>query len=89
MKSDLIQCGDHKWAPWSIVCIHLIDGHCREWVALESSSDETDHDWVCPDCADAMAECEPSKEIVANLRPVCIHCVRQLRRQLDPVFQED
>lgn len=31
----LIQCGDHKWAPWSIVCRHLIDG-MKEWNRVET-----------------------------------------------------
>lgn len=83
---ELIQCGDHKWAPWSIVCTHLCTGQSREWVPVESSFKEVDYDWVCPEC-DAIMQAggEPPLEV---LHVVCIHCVRALRARLDPKFQE-
>lgn len=73
-------------APWSIVCVHLANGTSREWIPLESSSPETNFDWVCPDCIpDPQAETVNLK----NLMPVCIHCVRHLREKFDPNFEED
>jgi len=83
-KTDLIQCGDHSWAPWSVVCVHLCSGTSREWIGIPSNSPEVDFDWVCP-------ECEPhiEKPDLEKLKAVCIHCVRKLRRRFDPNFQED
>lgn len=85
MNTNLIQCGDHKMAPWSVVCIHLIQSESNEWIPIESTSPEVDYDWTCPECVP-----EPNKEInIENLRPVCIHCVRKLRKELDPKYTEE
>ena len=40
---NLIQCGNHNWVPWSIVCVHLINGE-PEWIALDSTNPEVDFD---------------------------------------------
>jgi hypothetical protein len=85
MNHHLIQCGDHQLAPWSIVCIHLSSGESREWIPLKSSSPEVDYDWVCPDC---VPNSEIEKPDITKLQAVCIHCVRELRMQYDPNFEE-
>lgn len=77
MSQDLIRCGDHKLAPWSIVCIHLINGTSQEWTPVQQPNDSGEFDWVCPDCDAKMDEGIVS--MVPLLRPVCIHCVRKLR----------
>lgn len=83
-NTDLIQCGDHQWAPWSIVCKHLADGECQEWVPLESSNPEVDFDWTCPDCIPS----DENPPDLDDLRAVCIHCVRKLRKAYDPNYEE-
>jgi hypothetical protein len=40
MATNLIQCGDHKWAPWSCVCVHLLADPRLEWVTLEAEPGE-------------------------------------------------
>jgi hypothetical protein len=70
----LIQCGDHKMAPWSVVCIHLLDGISEEWLRQPGEDGDQD-DWLCPSCAAKGAEQVPVEE----LKAVCIHCVRELQ----------
>jgi hypothetical protein len=86
MSDLLIQCSNDGWAPWAIVCTHLMDGESREWVPIDLSEDdkrEIDSDWLCPECAEKLHE-----ENIDNLRPVCIHCLRKIRKQYDPQYEE-
>src|SRR5215469_12926840 len=53
--SKLIKCGDHKWVPMSIVCLHILDGTETEYVRLEAGPGLQD-DFVCPACF-ALATC--------------------------------
>lgn len=82
---NLIQCGDHQLAPWSIVCEHLMNGASREWMSMPSNNPEVDYDWVCPDCIPT----EENPPNIDNLRAICIHCVRHLRSKFDPNFKSE
>jgi hypothetical protein len=78
----LIECGNHQWAPWSVVCTHLLTGTSKNWVSIESEHPEVDFDWLCPDCFKEFNR-EYDEQIdhkITYLRPVCIHCVKKLRR---------
>lgn len=79
---QLIQCGGHGWAPWSIVCVHLVEGTSREWVAVPSDFDEVDYDWFCP-------ACDPENPDIEQLKAICIHCVRKLRGMYDQNYKDD
>ena len=92
----LIQCGDHKWAPYVIVCVHLLSGQSREWEPLpigEDDNREIDSDWLCPECGKVHDEIHEegrsyTDEEMNNLRPICIHCCRKLRKRFDPNYNE-
>jgi len=86
MNINLIECSDHKLAPWSVVCIHLIIGKSKEWVPIESENPEVDFDWTCPDC---VPDTRSETMSIENFRPVCIHCVRFLRNKFDLNFEKD
>ena len=90
---NLIQCGDHNWAPWSIVCIHLVNKESTEWIPIESNNPEVDYDWICPACDEFqqqyITEETSTDEVIKDLRPACIHCVRQLRKESDPNYKEE
>ena len=95
MSHELIECQDHKFAPWAIVCVHLMDGTSREWVALpnEHGSAEVEYDWLCPECdleqQAIFEEQRPhTEEEMNHLKCVCIHCIRTLRKMYDPNFEE-
>jgi hypothetical protein len=81
---NLIQCGDDGWAPWSVVCIHLLNGSSREWVPLDSTNPEVDHDWLCPEC---VKKHDAGDHNLNEMRAVCIHCVRKVRAKLDPNYK--
>ena len=96
MKSGrLIECRDHKFAPWSIVCRHLVTGRSREWIRVEGSGepdDLTDEDWVCPECFEkhfGQPHDEPSEDDLKDLQAICMHCVRKLRKRYDPNYREN
>ena len=85
---NLIQCADHKWAPWSIICTHLMDGSSRVWLPLESSLPEVDHDWMCPVCIEGHdEEASADDSDTQHLHAICIHCVRSLRKRYDLCFE--
>lgn len=89
-NTNLIQCSDHTWAPWSIICIHLITGSSREWQPLDSTNPEIDHDWLCPQCMKThQHETENNLKVdITPLRAICIHCVRSLRTKYDQNYNE-
>jgi hypothetical protein len=70
--SKLILCGDHSYAPWCIVCRHLVIGG-REWVRVPGNDGSQD-DWLCPECA-AQLPTPDDRDLMA----VCIHCARELQ----------
>ena len=70
---NLIQCADHKWAPWSIVCIHLVDGG-TDWNPVPNEMPEVDYDWLCDVCRNKYPDVD-----VDDLKSICIHCVRELQ----------
>jgi hypothetical protein len=74
--SKLIRCGDHSYAQWCCICIHLFDGSSHEWcpVPTGDNASEVENDWVCPECLARFEDLD-----VDDLRCVCIHCARQLR----------
>jgi len=74
---NLIQCGDHKWAPWSVVCKCLADNADRkDWNPLHSKIPGATYDWACDDCVQTL-----DKPDLDKLAAVCIHCVKRLRRR--------
>ena len=74
----LIQCGDHSYAPWALICVHLMKGTAKEWVAIEvDDGREVDNDYICPDCAGKVSM-TPGEWDIENLRAVCIHCLRDI-----------
>jgi hypothetical protein len=94
MSIDLIKCGNHSFSPWSIVCIHLMNGESKEWIPVESTNLEVDFDWLCPKCIDnyftPVQELDDSETPdLTDLRPVCMHCVRHLRQKLDENFKKE
>jgi len=70
----LILCGDHQYAPWSVVCIHLATGACHDWQRFPGEEGNQD-DWLCPACAAKGFDKLP----LANLKAICVHCVRELQ----------
>lgn len=79
-KQTLIECGDHKYAPWCVVCIHLINGTAQECVRVPMSQvgDGQQDDWLCPRCV----EKGPDGIQLDEIRCVCIHCARELVKDL-------
>lgn len=79
MSERLIQCGNHSWAPWSAVCIHLMDGSANTAVGLHSNNEEVLYDWICSDCFEKFSVGDKTDEfLMDNLRAVCMHCTRKL-----------
>jgi hypothetical protein len=40
--TQLIQCGDHRWVPWCIVCVHLCGGTRTAVVVRGLPAESTD-----------------------------------------------
>jgi hypothetical protein len=81
---NMLQCADHGYAPGGVICVHLMNGACREW--LRASPDlgpDGEDDWLCRGCAENV-----ETVAVDDLAAVCIHCIRTLRRRYDPKFTE-
>ena len=83
---NLIECADHKLAPWSIVCVQLVEGRSRNWISLPSNNPEVEFDWVCPECEQMLKKTDTPPDL-NKLKAICIHCVRLLRKNFDPQFQ--
>jgi hypothetical protein len=77
MNNDmkLIRCGDHKLAPWSIVCVHLLDGSSMDWNAVPQEEEAEMDDYFCNACM------EGDDIPLEEMRAICIHCVRNIQKQ--------
>lgn len=77
----VIQCGDHRYAPYSLVCIHLRDGQSNDWCPVEvTDSREVESDWVCESCRDLHRQ---NIDITNHLQIVCINCLREMWESLE------
>jgi hypothetical protein len=73
--NQLILCGDHRWAPWCVVCVHLCEGTATEWLAVPTDEgSEVENDWLCPECLAKLPELDADL-----LKAICIHCVAKLK----------
>ena len=82
----VIRCEDHSCAPWAVTCIHIIEGTATDVVPIVlDEGTEVEADWLCPECVQKHFGDEWDKCEIADLRAVCIHCLRQV---LEP-YQED
>jgi hypothetical protein len=74
--THLIQCRDHRWAPWCVVCVHLCEGTATEWIAvpIEDEICEVQNEWPCPGCHAQMPYLDDKL-----LEAICIHCVAELK----------
>lgn len=79
-RYQLVECGDHKLAPWCVICVHLMTGSSQEWVPvpIEDEASEVEFDWLCPQCNAKGDDLD-----VDDLKCICIHCVRELRGEND------
>jgi hypothetical protein len=77
IPDNLIECSDHKWAPWCIVCGHIFKGTAKECFRLPAAPGKQD-DWLCSVCF----EKGPHTLTEKDLHAVCIHCARKLVKGL-------
>jgi len=79
-KKNLIRCGDHKYAPWCVVCVHVLNGTTQECVRVPMGEGEQD-DWLCPECFKKG----PDGLGLGDIRCVCIHCAQRLVKDMKRV----
>ncbi len=73
----VIDCDAHGLSPWSVVCVHLMDGESTDWRPIEvDDGREVESDWTCPECEAAHRS---GRDDVSKLLPVCMHCARTAR----------
>ena len=85
MKRDTsrIKCGKHgEWKPWSIVCIHLLEGRAHEWISVPQEDRSDQYDWFCPECIKDLDRMAGERDI-SQWRPVCMDCVKLIRTVSD------
>ena len=63
--------------PWSLVCVHLVNGS-KDWIAVPNDDSlEVDFDWFCSDCRRKLPDVD-----VDDMWAICIHCVRELQAEV-------
>lgn len=73
----LIECHNGKFAPYSFLCVHLVDKPDQNWIAMEvQDGREVENDFLCEECAGNF---EKGDELSDTLVPICINCVRKLK----------
>lgn len=73
---SLIECGDGRYAPAVMVCVHLLEGESEEWCAVPSGDLEVEHDWLCSECYGRFESLG-----VDEMQLVCMHCANEMREQ--------
>lgn len=72
----LIKCGDHSFAPWGTVCVHICEGTATD-VGPVPQELGSETDWLCNDC---WREAFAGTLGVDDIRAVCIHCLRKIMK---------
>ena len=82
--NKLIQCADHSYAPWGIVCVHLVEHTALDWMPVpQEPGSECDNDWLCPTCLKKYPDV-----LLDDMRAICMHCIRDLKRGFGGSSQE-
>jgi len=76
MATTMITCGDHKQAPASMVCIHLVTGESKHWHGAMVEGNDVAEDWLCPEC-----EPHPWDLGLKDWRLICMHCIRRMQEE--------
>ncbi len=76
MSTTMIQCGDHRQAPASMVCIHLAEGKSRHWRGYMVDGNDIPEAWLCPEC-----DPHPWDLGLGNWVLVCMHCIRRMQKK--------
>jgi hypothetical protein len=76
----MLECGDHKYAPGGMICVHLANGASKVWLPVAKLDHfaeriEIENDWLCPECAKNWPYLQ-----IDELAMVCIHCIRELQQ---------
>lgn len=75
----LIECGDHSFSPWGVVCVHVLDGTATDLIHGEADDgDEGGGDWMCPECCERAMSSGGDDSCLSYLRAACIHCIRKV-----------
>jgi hypothetical protein len=70
----LLRCAKDGWAPWGLVCRHLIDGTATEWIPVPPTDFvDTSNDWLCLACWRKG----PDDLRLEDVMSLCIHCIRK------------
>ena len=91
-NTNLIQCADHSWCPWHVVCIHILEHKVKDAVLHAVAPDdgrEVDGDYLCLSCHDIVQEAGKFEAVFEDLRPVCMHCMRNQIRPTLKVIDAD
>ena len=67
---NLIECHDHSWRPWYVVCVHVIGG--RPVAQLKKATKDEVGECLCKACADRE---EPPP--VEQLKACCDRCTEE------------
>lgn len=77
----LIECGDHRLAPWATTCSHIMLGTATDVVPIRcEEGSEIEHDWLCPQCFRKYYLDNRNAFDVDDLRAVCIHGLREVMK---------
>ena len=75
----LIQCGDHRFAPWAATCVHVMERTATDVVPVRcEEGSEVEYDWLCPQCFRKYYLFNEDTWDVDDLCIVCIHCLREI-----------
>ena len=75
---QLIECTDHNFAPWCLICTHLVFQESKIAVVLPNDHiQEVDYDWLCPECFEIFQE-EGADPLMDVMKCVCMHCANHL-----------
>jgi hypothetical protein len=91
----LIQCGDHGWAPWSLVCVHLVDGaKARKRLRFVLSDanpihPEGNRDALCLTCFENGVFNKPAEELFDLVLPICLECGSRVLSHHEEVKDEE
>ena len=79
--SRLIECRDHRFAPYAATCVHVIQRTATDVVPVRcGEGGEVEYDWLCPQCHKKYFLDNEDTWDVDDIVVVCIHCLREIMK---------
>lgn len=89
-RHKLMQCRKHGYAPWGVVCVHILTRTAEEAICYQADDGSRLVDyWFCPECFERYVGKGANPKVSdadRDLVAACVHCLPEV---LSPYGDDD